>query len=66
MPVRNKLFDIRHDLRLKQTEFSRLLDLSPQQYNRYEKNSVQPTLEIAIKISEKLDRTVNDIFGIIR
>jgi putative transcriptional regulator len=62
MPVENNLKEIRHDYRMNQTEFADFLEISVQQYNRYEKQAVQPTLEIALKISEKVKRSVNEIF----
>ncbi|MEH6992626.1 helix-turn-helix domain-containing protein [Neobacillus drentensis] len=62
MPVNNRLKDIRHDHRMNQTEFSEFLGISIYQYNRYEKEARQPTLEIALQISEKVKRPVNDIF----
>jgi len=62
MPVRNRLKDLRHDHRMNQTEFADFLALSVYQYNRYEKEARQPTLEIALQISGKVKRPVNDIF----
>jgi putative transcriptional regulator len=62
MPVSNKLKDLRHDYRMNQTEFAGFLGLSIYQYNRYEKGARQPTLEVALQISEKVKRPVNDIF----
>ncbi|MFB3160452.1 helix-turn-helix domain-containing protein [Neobacillus sp. 179-J 1A1 HS] len=62
MPVNNRLKDIRHDHRMNQTEFANFLDISIYQYNRYENGARQPTLEIALQISEKVKRPVNDIF----
>ncbi|MFE4524019.1 helix-turn-helix transcriptional regulator [Cytobacillus firmus] len=62
MSVHNKLKDLRHDHRMNQTEFAELLGISVHQYNRYEKGARQPTLEIALQISEKVKRPVNDIF----
>lgn len=47
---------------MNQTEFSRFLGVALPQYNRYENNQRQPTLEVALRISERLDVTVNDIF----
>ncbi|WP_036710448.1 helix-turn-helix transcriptional regulator [Paenibacillus pinihumi] len=58
----NNLKDIRHEHKMNQTEFAEHLGLPQQQYNRYEKQRSQPDLERAILISEKLQRTVNDIF----
>jgi putative transcriptional regulator len=62
MTVNNRLKDLRHDHRMNQTEFADFLGLSIHQYNRYERGARQPTLEIALQISEKVKRTVNDIF----
>ncbi|AND39587.1 helix-turn-helix transcriptional regulator [Cytobacillus oceanisediminis] len=62
MAVKNTLKEYRHDNRMNQTEFAAFLGISHDQYNRYERNKRQPTLEIALKISDKLGRPVNDIF----
>ncbi|MGF6950218.1 putative transcriptional regulator [Neobacillus sp. B4I6] len=62
MPVNNRLKDLRHDHRMNQTEFADFLGINIYQYNRYENGARQPTLEVALQISEKVKRTVNDIF----
>lgn len=62
MAVKNTLKELRHDYRMNQTEFAEFLQISVYQYNRYEKGVRQPTLEIALQISEKVKRQVNDIF----
>lgn len=62
--VKNKLRDIRFDMRMNQIEFAAYLGLAQQQYNRYENQRSQPSLEGALQISEKLQRVVNDIFYI--
>lgn len=62
MAVMNRLKEIRHDHRMTQVEFAEFLGLSQYQYNRYENQARQPTLEIALHISRKIGRTVNDIF----
>lgn len=62
MPVNNRLKELRHDHRMNQTEFAEFLGISIHQYNRYEKGARQPTLEVALQISEKVKRPVNDIF----
>lgn len=48
----------------KQTEFAEFLGIGPSQYNRYEKQSGQPTIEIALKIAKRLNKTVEEIFYI--
>lgn len=65
MSVKNKLREIRHELMIdKQTEMAELLGIQQQQYNRYERQQIQPTLEIALKIAAKLNRSVESIFYI--
>ncbi|GIN39622.1 helix-turn-helix transcriptional regulator [Heyndrickxia oleronia] len=64
MAVTNRLKSFRHKYEMNQTEFAAFLGISHDQYNRYERNKRQPTLEIALKISDKLGRPVNDIFYI--
>lgn len=65
MGVRNRLKQIRHELQIDhQLEMAAHLGLSQQQYNRYERQAVQPTLETAIKIAIKLNRSVEEIFFI--
>jgi putative transcriptional regulator len=62
MTVHNRLKSFRHKYEMNQTEFAALLGINHDQYNRYERNKRQPTLEIALQISDKLGRPVNDIF----
>lgn len=62
MPVANKLKEIRHDHRMNQTEFAEFLGISVYSYNRYENGTRIPIIEVALQISEKLQRPVNDIF----
>ncbi|MFB7639266.1 helix-turn-helix transcriptional regulator [Peribacillus butanolivorans] len=62
MSIRNRLKELRHDHRMNQTEFATFLGLSVYQYNRYEKEAREPTLDNAMQISERLGMTVNEIF----
>lgn len=62
MPIHNNLKELRHDYRMNQTEFAEFLGISVHQYNRYEKGASQPSLEVALKISDKVGRTVNELF----
>ncbi|WP_374214200.1 helix-turn-helix transcriptional regulator [Candidatus Desulfosporosinus nitrosoreducens] len=48
----------------KQTEMADLLGITQQQYNRYEKQQTQPSLEVSLKIADKLKRPVETIFYI--
>lgn len=62
MVLKNRLKSIRHKYEMNQKEFAEYIGLSAWAYNRYEKQAVQPTLEVALMISEKLGITVNEIF----
>lgn len=63
--VRNRLKDIRHDMKIDyQADMARLLGLSQFQYNRYERQKAQPTLEIALRMAQKLNLPVEQIFYI--
>ncbi|MED4892918.1 MULTISPECIES: helix-turn-helix transcriptional regulator [Heyndrickxia] len=62
MTVHNRLKSCRHQHEMSQKEFAEYIGVNQSQYNRYERNTHQPTLEIAIRISDKLGMTVNDIF----
>ncbi len=65
MSVQNRLKSFRHKYEMNQTEFAALLGVALPQYNRYENNQRQPTLEVALRISERLGVPVNDIFEIV-
>ncbi|NBI05751.1 helix-turn-helix transcriptional regulator [Senegalia massiliensis] len=61
MGVKNRLGEIRLQKGYKfQKDFAEFLELSQYQYNRYERNERQPSLEIALKISDKLNIDVKD------
>jgi putative transcriptional regulator len=62
MAIKNRLKSIRHQHEMNQKEFAEYLGILYTQYNRYETQKSQPTLEIALGISEKLKIPVNDIF----
>lgn len=63
MVVRNRLKQIRHQLELdRQTEMAMMLGLQQQQYNRYERQEIQPTLETALRIAHQLGKPLEDIF----
>jgi putative transcriptional regulator len=65
MAVHNRLKSYRHKHEMNQLEFAQYLGVNQSQYNRYERNTHQPTLEIALKISDKLGVNVNDIFYVV-
>ncbi len=59
--IRNKLFDLRHAHKMNQTEFAKLLEIPFNQYNRYEHQHNQPTLENCFKICHKLNIKIEDL-----
>ena len=63
--IRNNLKSYRHKYEMNQTEFARFLGVALPQYNRYENNQTQPTLIVALRISERLGVAVNEIFTIV-
>lgn len=63
MGVKNRLLETRLIKGYKfQKDFAEFLELSQYQYNRYERNERQPSLEIAIKILDKLNINYNELF----
>jgi len=62
MAVKNRLKEIRHDRRMNQIQFAEFLGVAQYQYNRYELQRQQPTLEMALRIAEKLNMPVEQIF----
>jgi len=60
--VKNRLKDIRYEHKMNQLEFANYLGIGQSQYNRYELQQRQPTLEIALQIAEKIGRPVEHIF----
>jgi putative transcriptional regulator len=59
--IRNNLKNIRYEHKMNQGEFAEFLGIAQSQYSRYERQKEQPSLETALKISEKIKRSVNDI-----
>lgn len=60
--MKNRLLEIR--LRLgykKQKDFAEFLGISRPQYNKYENNREQPSIDIFYKISEKLNIKIDDL-----
>lgn len=61
--IKNRLRKIRHEMYIdSQVEMARLLGISREQYNRYEQQENQPSLETAFKIAQKLKKPLEDIF----
>lgn len=63
--VTNELKKIRmQQYLMNKKEFSEFLGVAEQQYCRYENMTSQPSLEIALRISTALSKSVNDIWKI--
>jgi putative transcriptional regulator len=60
--IKNRLLDIRLSLHFKkQKEFADFLELSQNQYNRYENNVMQPSSEVLYRIAKKLNIPMENI-----
>lgn len=60
--VKNRLLEIRLKLGYKkQKDFAEYLSLRQPQYNRYENNIAQPSIEQLFQIANKLEININDI-----
>lgn len=53
----------REDKKLTQTQLAKRLGLTPQTYNRYEKNGAKPSILLLINIANALGITVNRLIG---
>ncbi len=62
--IKNRLKSIRFKYEMNQGEFADYLGIRQNQYNRYERQKGKPTLDIALKIAQKLNMHVDDIFYI--
>ncbi|NRT76266.1 helix-turn-helix domain-containing protein [Clostridium beijerinckii] len=62
MGVKNKLLEIRLQLGYKkQKDFADYIGVSQVSYNKWENNSNQPSLEMVLKISNKLNLKIDEI-----
>lgn len=63
--VKNRLKEIRmKEYMLNQKEFAEMLGILPDNYSRIENNKAQLSLERAIIIARKLNKSVEDIFEV--
>ena len=63
--VLNELKKIRmQQYLMNKKEFAQLIGVSEQQYCRYEGASAQPSLEVALRISNALNKSVNEIWAV--
>lgn len=63
MGVKNRLLEIRLSMGYKfQKDFGEFLEIDPNNYNQIENNKKQVSLEVALKISQKLNLHTDEIF----
>lgn len=63
MNLNNRLREIRMQEYLEEpADFAKRLGISLKNYYKYEDGTTKPRLDVAVDISQKLNRTVNDIW----
>lgn len=61
--VKNRLREIRmKEYMMNPQEFSQLIDINCKTYYSWESGTVGPSLETALKVSKKLNKTIEDIW----
>ncbi|MCX7779595.1 MAG: helix-turn-helix domain-containing protein [Negativicutes bacterium] len=60
--LKNKLKSWRHRMEMNQTEFAAFLGANKNQYSRWERQEIQPSLEWAWIIAKKLNCRIEDLF----
>ena len=63
MTARNRLKELRKGKGLKQTDLAALLEVVPRQYQRYERNEQDPSLETAIVLADFYDVSLDYLVG---
>jgi DNA-binding XRE family transcriptional regulator len=59
--LKNKLKSWRHRQQMNQTEFAAFLGVNKNQYSRWERQEIQPSLEWAWHIANKLNCHIEDL-----
>ena len=62
MKMKNNIKELRKNKKLRQEDLAEELGVTRQTVIAIENNKYDPTLELAMKISEKFKKNVNDIF----
>ncbi|ALS22252.1 helix-turn-helix transcriptional regulator [Paenibacillus naphthalenovorans] len=60
MTIYNKLKELRHDLRMDQTQFADFIGVNKNLYNKWENQKGQPSLEWCFKIQLKTGKQIQD------
>jgi helix-turn-helix motif len=60
--MKNRIIEFRKALNLTQRQLAEKVGITYQSLQRYEKGTVLPIVDIAIKLAEALDTTVENLF----
>ena len=60
--MKNKIKELRRNKNLRQEDLANILGVTRQTIIAIENNKYDPTLELAMKISEYFEKSVNEIF----
>lgn len=60
--MKNRIHELRKAHKMTQAQLAKLCHVSRQTINMIENDHYDPTLKLALDLSEKLDVTVNDLF----
>ena len=58
MGIKNTLRELRFEMKMDQNDFATFLGVNQSTYSRWENNNQQPSMEWALKIAQKTQRTV--------
>ncbi|AXO96220.1 MULTISPECIES: helix-turn-helix transcriptional regulator [Bacillus] len=62
--LRNKVKELRNNMNLTQSELGKSVDVTRQTISFIEKGVYDPSVTLAIKISESLGKSINEVFWI--
>jgi transcriptional regulator with XRE-family HTH domain len=63
MNIGNKITQLRKQKNLSQTDFAKLVGVSREMIGRYERDEVMPSIEVAAKIADALDVSLDYLAG---
>jgi len=63
MNIGNRIADLRKKKDLSQTDFAKMVGVSREMIGRYERNEVMPSIEVAKKIADALEVSLDYLAG---
>jgi transcriptional regulator with XRE-family HTH domain len=63
MKIGNKITELRKEQNLSQTDFAKTVGVSREMIGRYERNEVMPSIEVAKKIADALEVSLDYLAG---